>query len=374
MTVTLRGVTQRYGGVPSLHAIDLEVKPGEFLALVGPSGAGKTTVLRVMAGLETHYTGTLEIDGKDMAGVPARRRNIGFVFQNYALFRHMTVTENVAFGLRVQKLMPEAGIQAKVAELLELVQIPQLAKRRPSQLSGGQQQRVALARALATSPHLLLLDEPFGALDPLVRKEIRSWLRALHARLGLTSVFITHDQTEAVEMADRVAVMQGGRILQLGTPEELEAGPLHPFVFEFLGPSIRLDGLVRDGALHVEDLPVRPFAVSAPAGKVFALLRQHRLALLPGEGDAVVVSARHVGPLVHYTVEARGRLLELVSAAMPEVAAGTRCGFAVVSAQVFPRGNVDTEGSEVVPAVAARVRDESAVLGLDSLGSRPILS
>jgi sulfate transport system ATP-binding protein len=207
-----------------------------------------------------------------------------------------------------------------------------------------------------------------------VRKEIRSWLRALHARLGLTSVFITHDQTEAVEMADRVAVMQGGRILQLGTPEELEAGPLHPFVFEFLGPSIRLDGLVRDGALHVEDLPVRPFAVSAPAGKVFALLRQHHLALLPGEGDAVVVSARHVGPLVHYTVEARGRLLELVSAATPEVAAGTRCGFAVVSAQVFPRGNVDTEGSEVVPAVAARVRDESAVLGLDSLGSRPILS
>ena len=354
MTVTLRGLTQHYGNVPSLHAIDLEVKPGEFLALVGPSGAGKTTVLRVMAGLETHYTGHLEIAGQDMAGVPARRRNIGFVFQNYALFRHMTVAENVAFGLRVQRLMPEAGIRAKVAELLELVQIPQLAQRRPSQLSGGQQQRVALARALATSPQLLLLDEPFGALDPLVRKEIRNWLRALHAQLGLTSVFITHDQTEAVEMADRVAVMQGGRILQLGTPEELEAAPAHPFVFAFLGPAIRLDGEMHDGVLHVEELPVRPFAVNAPAGKVFALLRQHHLALAPGEGDAVVMSVRLAGPVVHYTIEARGRTLELVSTASQTLAPGTRCGFAILDAKIFPRDGNDEEPFKASPATLGR--------------------
>ena len=195
-----------------------------------------------------------------MAGVPARRRNIGFVFQNYALFRHMSVAENVAFGLRVQR--PHGGgrrSRARVAELLELVQIPDLATRRPGQLSGGQQQRVALARALATAPKLLLLDEPFGALDPLVRKDIRSWLRALHARLGLTSIFITHDQAEAIELADRVAVMRGGRILQLGTPEELERSPADPFVFEFLGPTIRLEGEVRGGMMRAANLPVAPF-------------------------------------------------------------------------------------------------------------------
>ncbi len=371
MTVTLQGLTQHYGGVPSLHAIDLEVRPGEFLALVGPSGAGKTTVLRVMAGLETHYTGRLEIAGKDMAGVPARRRNIGFVFQNYALFRHMTVAENVAFGLRVRKLIPEAGIQAKVSELLELVQIPQLAKRRPSQLSGGQQQRVALARALATSPQLLLLDEPFGALDPLVRKEIRGWLRALHARLGLTSVFITHDQTEAIEMADRVAVMQGGRILQLGTPEELEDNPRHPFVFEFLGPTIRLDGEIRDGALHVDGLPVKPFPSSQAAGKVVALLRQHQLALTPDDGDAVVVSARHAGPVIHYTVDANGRLLELVSADPKALTVGTRCGFKIKAAKIFSQdrqskigGAVPLGGSAYTPINPPKPPNPPAILEL----------
>ncbi len=334
MTVTLTGLTQHYGGVPSLHAIDLAVQPGEFLALVGPSGAGKTTVLRVIAGLETHYEGRLQIAGRDMAGVAARRRNIGFMFQNYALFRHMTVAENVAFGLRVQRLMPDAQIRARVAELLELVQIPDLAQRRPAQLSGGQQQRVALARALATAPKLLLLDEPFGALDPLVRKEIRSWLRALHTRLGLTSIFITHDQSEAVELADRVAVMRGGRILQLGTPDELEHAPADPFVFEFLGPTIRLEGVVRAGMMQAENLPVASFRVAAADGPALALLRPHQLALVPGHGEACVMFARSVGPVSHVTIEVRGRLLEIVSldAAPPT---GTRCGLMAVTATMF---------------------------------------
>ena len=335
MTVSLSGVTQRYGRVPSLHAIDLQVVPGEFLALVGPSGAGKTTVLRVIAGLETHYTGTLRIAGRDMAGVPARRRNIGFVFQDYALFRHMDVAENVAFGLRVQRAMPDARIRARVAELLELVQIPHLAQRRPAQLSGGQQQRVALARALATSPQLLLLDEPFGALDPLVRKEIRVWLRGLHGRLGLTSIFITHDQTEAVEMADRVAVMRGGRILQLGTPAELEARPADPFVFEFLGPTIKLAGAVAGGLFRATDLPVPDFAAAAADGPAIALLRQHQLALVPGAGDAVVLSARHVGPTIHHAVQAGNRVIEVVST-RDLVPPGTRCGLRAIEAQVFP--------------------------------------
>ena len=259
MTVTLEGVTQHYGATPSLHAIDLAVHPGEFLAMVGPSGAGKTTVLRLIAGLETRFTGSLRIAGRDMAGVPARRRNIGFVFQNYALFRHMTVAENVAFGLRVQGKTARADITKRVVELLELVQIPHLAGRRPAQLSGGQQQRVALARALATAPELMLMDEPFGALDPLVRKDIRTWLRGLHAKLGLTSIFITHDQSEAVELADRVAVMQGGRILQIGTPVELEESPCDPFVFAFMGPTIRLEGTVRGGVFMASDLPVQPY-------------------------------------------------------------------------------------------------------------------
>jgi sulfate transport system ATP-binding protein len=334
MTVRLTAVTQRYGRVPSLHAIDLHVVPGEFMAIVGPSGAGKTTVLRVIAGLETHYTGTLEIAGQDMAGVPARRRNIGFVFQNYALFRQMTVAENIAFGLRVQRLMPDAAIRARVAELLELVQIPHLAERRPGQLSGGQQQRVALARALATSPQLLLLDEPFGALDPLVRKDIRTWLRALHTRLGLTSIFITHDQTEAMELADRVAVMQAGRILQLGPPDELEQNPACAFVFQFLAPTIELEGHVAQGTFITTNLPIPPFASTAQPGPATALVRTHNLALVPGGTDGVVTFVRQAGPVVHTTVDVHGRLLELTSATAG-FNVGDRCGLSVVSAKIF---------------------------------------
>ncbi len=347
MTVSLIGVTQRYGNTPSLHDVNLEVRPGEFLAVVGPSGAGKTTLLRLIAGLETRFSGTLRIGGRDMAEVPARQRNIGFVFQNYALFRHMTVAENVAFGLRVQRRMARHAITSRVAELLELMQIPQLAGRRPGQLSGGQQQRVALARALATSPELMLMDEPFGALDPLVRKDIRNWLRGLHTQLGLTSIFITHDQGEAVELADRVAVMRGGRILQIGTPDELEENPAAPFVFEFLGPTIRLEGVIRGGAFHASDLPVQPFHRAGADGSAVALLRQHQLALIPNGGEAVVVSARKVGPLVHHMVECRGRTMELVSTeeALPP---GSRCSLVMSAATIFSQSPT----RELAPAEA----------------------
>jgi sulfate/thiosulfate transport system ATP-binding protein len=334
MTVTLQNLTQRYGATPSLHAIDLTVRPGEFLALVGPSGAGKTTVLRVIAGLESRYEGRLLIGGEDMAGIPARHRNIGFVFQNYALFRHMTVAENVAFGLRVRG-RPRAAIASRVAELLELVQIPHLAQRRPAQLSGGQQQRVALARALATEPRLLLLDEPFGALDPLVRAEIRTWLRGLHDRLGLTSIFITHDQEEAVELADRVAVMRGGRILQLDTPEALEAHPADPFVFEFLGPTLGFDGIVQDGLLHITDLPMLPTRVHHTPGPTRALARPWNVTLLPGHGDARVTALHRAGPITWFTVQTGTRTLELATTETDRPRIGDTGSLAIQSARLF---------------------------------------
>ena len=276
-------------------------------------------MLRLIAGLETRFTGTLRIGGRDMSDVPARQRNIGFVFQNYALFRHMTVAENVAFGLRVQRRMARADITKRVADLLELMQIPQLAGRRPGQLSGGQQQRVALARALATSPELMLMDEPFGALDPMVRKDIRSWLRGLHTQLGLTSVFITHDQGEAIELADRVAVMQGGRILQIGTPDELE---------EKAGRAVRLRIPRADDSCGGDDqrrcVPcLRPDGSPFPwsgrgwsGGGAFAPApvgadRRRR------RGDGCICKEGGTARALH--VECRGRTIELVSteAALP---------------------------------------------------------
>ena len=233
-------------------------------------------------------------------------------------------------------------------ELLELMQIPQLAGRRPGQLSGGQQQRVALARALATSPELMLMDEPFGALDPLVRKDIRNWLRGLHTQLGLTSIFITHDQGEAVELADRVAVMRGGRILQIGTPDELEENPAAPFVFEFLGPTIRLEGVIRGRRLPC----VRPAGAAVPSGGVQTVRPWRCCAstnwpLIPNGGEAVVMSARKVGPLVHHMVECRGRTMELVSTeeALPP---GSRCSLVMSAATIFSQSST----RELAPAEA----------------------
>jgi sulfate transport system ATP-binding protein len=238
MSIEVEGISKRFGGFEALRDVNLQVKHGELVALLGPSGSGKTTLLRIIAGLEFPDRGVVRFEGEDATERSARDRRVGFVFQHYALFRHMSVFENVAFGLRVRPRRarpPASAIQDRVHELLRLVQLDGLARRLPSELSGGQRQRVALARALAVEPRVLLLDEPFGALDSRVRKELRRWLRRLHDDLGLTSVFVTHDQDEALELADRVVVMSEGRIEQIGSPEEVYHDPATSFVYEFLG-------------------------------------------------------------------------------------------------------------------------------------------
>jgi len=238
MGIEVRSVSKAFGDFQALRDVDLDVKQGELVALLGPSGSGKTTLLRIIAGLEFADAGTVLLDSEDATARSARERRVGFVFQHYALFRHMSVFENVAFGMQVRPraLRPAKNeIARRVHELLELVQLDGMAGRLPSQLSGGQRQRVALARALAVEPRVLLLDEPFGALDARVRRDLRRWLRRLHDELGLTSVFVTHDQEEALELADRVVVMNLGRIEQVGTPDEVYHEPATRFVTEFMG-------------------------------------------------------------------------------------------------------------------------------------------
>lgn len=238
MSIEIQNVTKRFGAFTALNDISLQVERGELLALLGPSGCGKTTLLRAIAGLESIEAGRILFHGQDATQTHVRERQVGFVFQHYALFRHMSVFENVAFGLRVRpkETRPaESEIKKRVQALLELVQLDWAAARYPSQLSGGQRQRIALARALAVEPKVLLLDEPFGALDTQVRKELRRWLRRLHDELHVTSVFVTHDQEEALEVADRIVVMNKGRIEQVGTPEQVYDKPASPFVCQFLG-------------------------------------------------------------------------------------------------------------------------------------------
>jgi sulfate transport system ATP-binding protein len=235
MGIKVEGVTKRFGNFLAIDQVDLEVKTGSLVALLGPSGSGKSTLLRLIAGLELPDRGKIYLTGEDATKRDVRDRNIGFVFQHYALFKHMTVRQNIAFGLEIRKT-PSAKINAKVEELLELIQLKGLGNRYPSQLSGGQRQRVALARALAVEPKVLLLDEPFGALDAKVRKELRAWLRRLHDEVHVTSVFVTHDQEEAMEVADEVVVMHQGRIEQVGTPAEIYDNPATSFVMSFIGP------------------------------------------------------------------------------------------------------------------------------------------
>jgi len=258
MSIEIKGVTKRFGAYSALDDVTLNVRDGELLALLGPSGSGKTTLLRVIAGLEEPDYGEVHFFGESAREQSLRQRNVGFVFQHYALFRHMTVFDNVAFGLKVKprRERPSRGeISDRVHELLRLVQLDGLAQRHPSQLSGGQRQRVALARALAIRPRVLLLDEPFGALDAQVRRELRQWLRKLHDEIGLTSVFVTHDQEEALELADRVAVVNRGRIEQIGTPEDVYHRPQTPFVVSFLGSVNLFHGRVEQGraVLHEDD-------------------------------------------------------------------------------------------------------------------------
>jgi sulfate/thiosulfate transport system ATP-binding protein len=274
MSIEVRHISKRFGEFVALADINLTISTGELVALLGPSGSGKTTLLRVIAGLESPDRGSVSVEGQDITGSNVRDRRVGFVFQHYALFRQMTVFENIAFGLRVRprRQRPAArDIRDKVHKLLTLVRLEQMAERYPAQLSGGQRQRVALARALAVEPKILLLDEPFGALDAKVRQELRRWLRRLHDDIGITSVFVTHDQEEALELADRVVVMREGQIEQVGKPEEVYEDPATPFVYDFLGHVNVFHGRVEEGALQFgafslelppEDLPDTTAAVA----------------------------------------------------------------------------------------------------------------
>src|SRR6478672_13804203 len=242
MSIEATGIDKKFGDFVALDDVDLNVKSGHLTALLGPSGGGKSTLLRIIGGREEPDAGEVRIDGREITGVPAQRRNVGFVFQHYAAFKHLSVFRNVAFGLEVRK-RPKDEIRKRVFELLELVHLEQFADRLPAQLSGGQRQRMALARALAVEPSVLLLDEPFGALDAKVRKELRDWLRRLHDEVHVTTVFVTHDQEEALEVADEIVVINDGRVEQVGTPDQLYDEPANDFVMGFLGEVTRLGGV-----------------------------------------------------------------------------------------------------------------------------------
>ncbi|WP_373851352.1 sulfate/molybdate ABC transporter ATP-binding protein [Delftia acidovorans] len=282
MSIEIRNVSKQFGDFQALRDVSLDIQSGELIALLGPSGCGKTTLLRIIAGLETPDVGSIHFSGEDTTDVHVRERNVGFVFQHYALFRHMTVFENVAFGLRVKprsQRPSEAQIREKVMYLLKLVQLDWIAERFPSQLSGGQRQRIALARALAVEPKVLLLDEPFGALDAKVRKELRRWLRRLHDELHVTSIFVTHDQEEALEVADRVVVINQGRIEQEGTPQQVWDNPATPFVYGFLGDVNLFKGRASDGRVYLDDGTQLDShdAKGASDSKAFAYVRPHDL-------------------------------------------------------------------------------------------------
>jgi sulfate transport system ATP-binding protein len=286
--ISLSDVTKRFGDFAALDGVSLDVPDGSLTALLGPSGSGKSTLLRVIAGLEVPDAGRVAIAGADVTGVSPQRRGIGFVFQHYAAFKHMSVRDNIGFGLTVRR-RPRREVRAKVDELLELVGLAGYAERLPSQLSGGQRQRMALARALAVEPSVLLLDEPFGALDAKVRADLRAWLRRLHDEVHVTTVLVTHDQEEAMEVADRIAVLEAGRIAQTGAPRELYDRPATPFVMRFLGPVTTLAGvLVRPHDLAISHTP-RPGALEAQVLRVAHLGFEVRVELVLGDGEEVAV-------------------------------------------------------------------------------------
>jgi sulfate transport system ATP-binding protein len=299
--IAATGISKRYGDFTALHAVSLEVPAGSLTALLGPSGSGKSTLLRVIAGLEQPDTGIVEIEGQDVTGVAPQRRGIGFVFQHYAAFKHMTVRDNVAFGLKVRK-RPAAEVRARVDELLELVHLTGWAESYPGNLSGGQRQRMALARALAVEPRVLQHDEPFGALDARVREELRAWLRRLHDDLHVTTVFVTHDQREAMEVADQVVVLNEGRIEQVGAPLDVYDKPANEFVMGFVGPVTNLDGQIHRP--HDFDLSRDPVdgGVEGFVERVVPLGSEVRVELALGDGSPLTI---HLGRLEAEMLELR---------------------------------------------------------------------
>lgn len=310
--IRVDNITKRFGDFPALYGVDLEIKPGEFIALLGPSGSGKTTLLRIIAGLEFQDGGHVYFDDEDVSQRKVADRGVGFVFQNYALFRHMTVADNIAFGLSVRprRTRPsKADQRARADELLGLVQLEGLGQRYPAQLSGGQRQRVALARALAIEPKLLLLDEPFGALDAKVRKDLRRWLKDLHKKMGLTSIFVTHDQEEALELADRVVVMDHGIIEQVGTAEQVYMEPASPFVSHFVGETNQLPGgrHVRPHDIDIVSDGGEAVLIDNVFRKGGAWRVEAKLASDAAHFVEIDIDASHAPPLVGDTVHIRAR-------------------------------------------------------------------
>ena len=351
MDLHIRQLSKRYRDVAALDAVDLAIASGELVALLGPSGSGKTTLLRVLAGLLLADRGQVLFGDTDATRLSLRERNVGFVFQHYALFRHMTVAENIAFGLRSRprsRRPDKATIARRVEELLGLVQLAEHGARYPDQLSGGQRQRVALARALAIDPTVLLLDEPFGALDAKVRVELRRWLRRLHEQTGQTTLFVTHDQEEALELADRVVVLREGRIEQVGTPDEIYSAPVSEYVFDFIGRANALDGEVRGGQFFVgADATSGSLALPADGvvdGPARLYARPHDLAIAPsGEGwPARVVAAHRLADRITLELDMAGqsRPIEFDVAATPDAetpAAGRTIDIRPLRYRVFAR-------------------------------------
>jgi sulfate/thiosulfate transport system ATP-binding protein len=312
MSIVVRSVTKRFGDYVALDDVSMEVRDGSLSALLGPSGSGKSTLLRVIAGLEDPDSGAVLLDGQDVTRVPVQKRGVGFCFQHYAAFKHMTVRNNVAFGLKIRK---RRDVDERVDELLDLVGLAHLGKRYPSQLSGGQRQRMALARALAVEPAVLLLDEPFGALDARVRAELRAWLRRLHEEVHVTTIFVTHDQEEAMEIAEQIVVVNEGRIEQSASPAEIYDAPATPFVMSFVGPVTRVGGrLVRPHDVQVLT-EAGETSMQAVVTRIVRLGFEVRVELLPAEGDLLTAQLSRTefeqleiveGQIVHVRVDPTG--------------------------------------------------------------------
>ncbi|AEF35515.1 MULTISPECIES: sulfate/molybdate ABC transporter ATP-binding protein [Mycobacteriaceae] len=312
--ITVRGANKRYGDFVALDNVDFAVPSGSLTALLGPSGSGKSTLLRAIAGLDHPDSGTVTINGVDVTGVPPQRRGIGFVFQHYAAFKHMTVRDNVAFGLKIRK-RPKSEVKEKVDNLLEVVGLSGFQARYPNQLSGGQRQRMALARALAVDPQVLLLDEPFGALDAKVREDLRAWLRRLHEEVHVTTVLVTHDQAEALDVADRIAVLNQGRIEQLGSPTEVYDAPANAFVMSFLGAVSSLNGaLVRPHDIRVGRTPEMAVAAAGDTDEASAVLRAvvHRVVALGFEVRVELINAATHAPFIAQITRGDAEALALV--------------------------------------------------------------
>jgi len=368
MDLGISHVRKEFDRFAALHDVSLDIHSGELIALLGPSGSGKTTLLRLIAGLDFPTEGAVYFGDEDASFKSVQERNVGFVFQHYALFRHMTVAENIGFGLKVRpgsSRPPKAEIRRRALELLDLVQLSGLENRFPAQLSGGQRQRVALARALAIEPRVLLLDEPFGALDAQVRRELRRWLREIHDATGHTTVFVTHDQEEALELADRVVVMSQGRIEQVGSADEVYDNPNSPFVYGFIGDSSTLPVRIENGQLWLEDRTIGLTAPKVPDGPAALYFRPHDVELIEGRSSIVgtVVASRRVAGTRRVELEIGGAQHHVeIELPIEHPAAGrSRIAFRPRRWKVFPEGGAQPERA---PADDESGDDTSAVLAL----------